>query len=279
MHRSLLRLWALGLVSLLSTSGCETLSRSAPPPDRPGLLVVAGGGGAPPDLHRETLSRLSGVETRILILPWASERERAGERGRLPWLEAGARTVRIAADERGPFLDQLGASDLLWMTGGSQNRLLERIDTLGLREPIRDAHTGGLAVGGSSAGAAVISPLTLTGEAELDALLSEGTRLVPGLGLWPGVIIDQHFLARRRWARLFAAVAAHPDEVGVGIDEKTAVFVDRGGVVEVIGTGPVVVIDAREMRSTPVATGAPLDAREIRVHLVPAGSPFPGAPR
>lgn len=65
-----------------------------------------------------------------------------------------------------------------------------------------------------------------------------------GLGLLPGVIIDQHFVKRQRENRLFGLVLRHRDERGVGIDEDTAILVTAGRQAEVVGKGPVLLVDA-----------------------------------
>ena len=64
------------------------------------------------------------------------------------------------------------------------------------------------------------------------------------LGLVEGVIVDQHFVKRQRQNRLFGLVLKHPDERGVGIDEDTALLVSGGHRAEVVGKGPVVLVDA-----------------------------------
>jgi cyanophycinase len=65
-----------------------------------------------------------------------------------------------------------------------------------------------------------------------------------GLGLLPGAIVDQHFVRRSRQNRLFGLVLRHPHERGVGIDEDTALLVTGGRHAEVVGEGPVLLVDA-----------------------------------
>ena len=77
-----------------------------------------------------------------------------------------------------------------------------------------------------------------TGDANLKSLTAGSTVIATGLGLWPGVLVDQHFLTRQRDNRLLSAVLDHPDRVGVGIDESTAVIVRDGGF-DVIGKSSV----------------------------------------
>ena len=90
------------------------------------------------------------------------------------------------------------------------------------------------------------------------------------MGLWAGVIVDQHFVARRRNNRLLAAVLDRPRLVGVGIDEDTGVVVGPERF-EVIGPGTVVVYDAREATIEEHAAGQRHGAIGLRVHVLRAG--------
>ena len=127
---------------------------------------------------------------------------------------------------------------------------MKAIDGTGLAEVIRARYQAGAIVGGTSAGAAVISEAMITGDADLQSLTAQKTVIAKGLGLWPEVIVDQHFLKRQRDNRLISAVIDHPSLVGVGIDESTAVVV-HGGSFDVIGESSVVVIDARDATVEP----------------------------
>lgn len=91
------------------------------------------------------------------------------------------------------------------MPGGSQTRFMEKIEGTGLAEFIIERHRAGAVVGGTSAGAAVLSAEMITGEADLKSLKSGTTVLKKGLGLLRDVIVDQHFLQRQRGNRLITA--------------------------------------------------------------------------
>ena len=95
----------------------------------------------------------------------------------------------------------------------------------------------------------------------------------PGFALIRGAIVDQHFIRRRRNNRLFSLILEHPDLVGVGIDESTAVEVDPAGGWRVLGRSVAVIYDARRAAVTP-AGGAVLGAAEIRMSVLPAGSRY-----
>jgi cyanophycinase len=96
---------------------------------------------------------------------------------------------------------------------------------------------------------------------------------VGGLSLWPGVIVDQHFVARRRFNRLMAAVIDHPSYVGVGIDEGTGVVVE-GAALRVVGDGNVVVIDARRATVNPSRPGDASAATGVEMQVLAGGMTY-----
>jgi cyanophycinase len=94
-----------------------------------------------------------------------------------------------------------------------------------------------------------------------------------GFALLPGAVVDQHFVRRRRLNRLISVILEHPDLVGVGIDESTALEVGPDGRWKVLGESAAVVFDARKARVTP--SGAPaLGAADVRMQVLPAGSSY-----
>ena len=253
---------------LLATLAVLAIEDPTPAAPKSGVLIVAGGGSLPADLRPRALELAGGHDADILIVPWASRREEAGSATVAVWQEAGATRVTVIPDDATEARKAIEETDLMWLVGGSQVRLMEAFRERDLIEAVQKSHSQGTIIAGTSAGAAVMSRYMMTGKAELKSLISGSTELVEGLGLWPQVIVDQHFLARQRWSRLFTAVASHPDQIGVGIDEQTAVIVDPDGSWQVIGRGPVVVIDGRKPKTESSAKVATAD---FRVHLIVSG--------
>lgn len=240
--------------------------------DRPkGKLVLAGGGTTVPAIVETALRLAGGADARVLIVPQASSREDAGEGSRKFWSDGGAKHVEVLqVEDRAAARKAIAEATLIWMPGGDQSVLVEALDDAGLSSAIRERYRGGAIVGGTSAGAAAASATMLTGGADLTRLLADATPTAAGMGLWPSVIVDQHFIARNRFNRLLAAVLDRPQLVGVGIDERTAVVVD-GERFEVIGDGQVVVIDARPAERAKSATSQPHAATALRLHVLRAG--------
>lgn len=239
-----------------------------------GHLVVVGGGGTPESVVARALELAGGPSARVSVLPQASSREDAGVGTMEMFLEAGGVDVAVVRlDTLEGAVARLQSSDLIWMPGGSQGRFMEAVQATPVPEVMRERYLEGAVIGGTSAGAAVQSGRMITGDADLEAIRAGATETVQGLDLWPEVIVDQHFLARQRTSRLFAAVLDRPELVGIGIDERTAVILSAGEF-EVMGEGAVMVIDAREAMVAPTEVGAPYAAREITVHLLLAGESF-----
>jgi cyanophycinase len=95
--------------------------------------------------------------------------------------------------------------------------------------------------------------MMVSGEGDQSHLVGGSLRMAPGLGLMPGVIIDQHFAERGRMGRLLGAVAQNPRLLGIGIDEDTAVLFDGQRKLTVLGSGAVYIVDGRAMTYTNAA--------------------------
>ncbi len=251
----------------------------------PGTLVVVGGGGTPDVVIAEAIALAGGPDARIAVLPQASATEAAGASSVRMFREAGARDVtnwRFAGspgteDLPGPFPSvqetaaALRDADLIWFPGGGQARLMRALDDAGLADLIRERHRAGTVIGGTSAGAAVMAGVMITGnDYDLEAITAGSTHVAEGLGLWPDALIDQHFLKRQRNNRLLAAVIDRPALLGVGIDERTAVIVE-GDSLRVMGESAVVIFDARSAHVGESVDGTPAAAEDVRLHVLTQG--------
>lgn len=231
--------------------------------------MAVGGGDTNDAIIARTLELAGGRSAVVVVLPQSSALPDAGDSAVETWKKAGARDVRkVSFDDRDAARRAIESATLIWMPGGDQNRFMSAIAGTGLDDLIRARHAAGVTVGGTSAGAAILSRVMLTGDADLKSVDTGTTVTAPGLGLWPDVIVDQHFLKRQRESRLISVVLDHPSLVGVGIDEGTAVVV-RGTEIEVVGKSAVIVIDPRGAKvapsaSSPVAAGTGLTFHVLR---------------
>jgi cyanophycinase len=240
---------------------------------QPGALVVVGGGGTGPEIVSKALALAGGTGAIVVVLPQSSAEPDAGDSSVKMWLDAGAREAATVSFTDKGAAAALRRATLIWIPGGDQNRFMKAIDETDLAGVIRERHRAGVTVGGTSAGAAVIADAMFTGEADLKSLTAGATVVARGLGLWPEVLIDQHFLKRQRDNRLISAVLDRPSLVGVGIDEGTAVVV-RDGSFEVIGKSSVVVIDARGAAVDKAAPGALVSGRGVKLAVLHAGQSY-----
>lgn len=233
-----------------------------------GKLVPVGGGSTEP-LRKRILEIAGGPEARVLVVPQASASSDGKDLAQM-WLDLGAKSAEpLVLTDTAAAVKAVEAANFIWMGGGDQNRITARLPKE-VAAAIRKRYHDGAVVGGTSAGAAVMSSAMMTGDAELNAIRHEATKLVDGLGLWPEVIVDQHFVKRQRFNRLLSAVMDRPTLVGVGIDESTGVIVS-GNTFEVIGVGQVVVVDGRKASVGPVKPGVPLTAVGLQLHVLAPG--------
>jgi cyanophycinase len=224
------------------------------------LLII--GGAAGPALLGRFVELAGGPQARIVVIATASAVPGAAEAAHHEAFAAlGAGHVeplrlstRAAADDE-PAAAALRRATGVFFTGGDQERITRLIGGTAIDALLRGlVATGDLVLGGTSAGAAMMSATMIV---EGDA---PGVRTAPGLGFLPGVLIDQHFAQRHRMNRLLGALALHPDELGLGIDEDTAILTD-GDRCEVLGNGAVTVVDAGHVQVLPAGSTFQLAGR------------------
>lgn len=279
-------------VAVVLLAACASGSGRSPAPNAgTGHLVIVGGGPVPAAIDQRFLELAGGPgSARIVVLPMASESgARSGAEKAESFRKLGAaQAVSMQLTRQDAGADSvarvLAQATGIWFPGGDQNRLTAAILGTPVLDSIRSRFRHGAVVGGTSAGAAVMSDPMIGGDERRpggarpdtsDAWLTidrDDVVLVPGFGFIPNVTVDQHFLRRKRHNRLVSVVLERPQVVGVGIDESTALVVSPGGSWEVIGASQAVVYDARSAAVTPAAKT--LGATGIRMHVLPAGSRF-----
>jgi cyanophycinase len=200
-----------------------------------GTLVLVGGGALPPTIRQRFLELAGGPRARILIIPTASGRPDAAARSYAFWKTSPVQSVRIlhttrraeADDPR--FYGQLRDATGVWISGGDQTRLMAVYGGTPVERELAAVLRRGGVVGGTSAGASVVCSVMMV-----------AGRTGKGFGLIDHTIVDQHFNNRQRLDRLQRVLHTHPDQLGIGIDEKTAVII-HGTDVSVLGNDYVTV--------------------------------------
>ncbi|HYC78822.1 MAG TPA: cyanophycinase [Planctomycetota bacterium] len=238
--------WAAAAVA---TAGCASFdgTRGAAS-STAGPVVAIGGGGDRADIYRRFLELAGGPDAKILVLPLSTGAEKPGEGAAAFFREQGARDVAIwnpadAAEADLPErLAQLDGARGFYFGGGDQARGIAKLRGTRALEAIRRAHASGAVVGGTSAGAAMLSRVMMNGGSAEGALAPGRSTTQEGLGVVDDAVVDQHYLARSRMERLINVLLDHPGLRGVGVDERTAAvfFPDR---IEALGEGQVVLID------------------------------------
>ena len=166
----------------------------------------------------------------------------------------------------------------LFLTGGDQLRLCAVLADTQAMETVRQrVQRGQLTLAGTSAGAAVMGDHMIAGGGSGESPNRMLVEMGPGLGILPEVIVDQHFQNRNRMARLISAIAAYPDQLGIGIDEDTCAMVEGDGLLQVMGKGTVTIVDPGEMSYTnqlQVKESEPLSLHNLRLHILSSGDRY-----
>lgn len=205
-----------------------------------GTLVIAGGGALPEEIYEEFVRLAGGERARLVIIPSAHPFDSLedAERAYRGWRQMGARSVEfVHAEDEDDANDEEAVASLrratgAWIAGGSQGRLADLFVGTKVHDELKSLLDRGGVIGGTSAGASILSQTMIRRGTARRAVLDQG------LGLCANAIVDQHFLERGREPRLLRALAENPDQWGIGVDEGTALIV-RGRLIRVLGESQV----------------------------------------
>lgn len=229
-----------------------------------GTLVIVGGGRTPPEATRQFIDAAGGPDAPLVVVTTAQE-TRPSDQQAIGWLrKAGARQVQqlFTTDRRQAddpqVLATLAQARGIWFDGGRQWRLVDAYqDTQALKMFHKVLERGG-AIGGTSAGATIQAGFLLRGSPLGNTeVIAEGYQ--QGFGFLRGVAIDQHFTQRKRLSDMLTVVARHPELVGLGIDEGTALVV-RESQCLVVGSGTVSIFPRSKSAATSAAAHESLHA-------------------
>jgi cyanophycinase len=253
----------------------SSLSENAPA-GKPavGKLVICGGGALPIQLRNRFIELAGGAIARVVVITTASVYADTDKmESKLGfWREQNLDSLkilhtrsRLTADDP-DFAAPLREATGVWFVGGNQNWLTETyLGTVTERE-IHGVLARCGVVGGTSAGAAIMSPIMIRRD-------KPEVQTGPGFGFLPGTVVDQHFLKRNRQSRLLKVLDAHPDLVGLGIDEGTGVVVE-GNQLSVVGDSQVVVCSSATSQGPQsvqsLEPGTQTDLKELRTLIAHA---------
>lgn len=252
--------WKAGQRGDLIAWSRSAVARSHPPfppalPPAPNLsngsLIIVGGGRTPPGLLERFVELAGGPNAPIVYIPCTPSEEIPREPGILEsFRRAGAKNVawlhtkdRTKANRDGEFLKPLETARGIWFGGGRQWNLVDSYQNTKAHHLFHQVLERGGVIGGSSAGASIQGDYMPRGDPMGNLnIIAEGYE--HGLGLLTGVAIDQHFSQRNRLADMTTLVARYPQLLGIGIDESTAIVVQKSAA-EVVGANHVAFYDAR----------------------------------
>lgn len=278
----------IGIISaaLISFSCTEREGSNVNSPEG-SLLII--GGGSRPDVMLDRIiaeTELENPENYAIVLTMSGfDPDTSGYYGERQFREKAIENTRFYDFERRHEFsesasDSLENASLIYITGGSQSRFMEAVESVPeIAGSIENAYMNGAMIAGTSAGAAIMSRVMITGDQtnypdytstfyhlEKDNMVTD-----EGLGLIEGVIVDQHFVERARNNRLLTAVMEYPDHVGIGISESTAILVKRNQA-EVVGNSQVLVYQNRSGEAK-VENGK-IGARNIQLDIYLPGEMF-----
>jgi cyanophycinase len=176
----------------------------------------------------------------------------------------------------------VGRAKLVFLSGGDQVNITSRISGTPVFDALRKVYQEGGVIAGTSAGASALGQTMPVSHPGGENKVSASFYLVQGLGLFPGVIVDQHFGQRGRMVRLIGAVAENSRLLGVGIDEDTAVVMGPGCEFDVIGAGAVYIVDGGSVTYTNVQeenADRQVSVFDLKVHVLSSGDRFDVASR
>ncbi len=252
-----------------------------------GFIVPVGGAEekeSNPIILRRFVDVSGGAQARIAVIPTASRLEDTGTRYEGIFGELGVASVRSLDFKRRE--DSTNAEWLaflrdeatgIFLTGGNQLRISTILGGTDVARAIRSANARGVTVGGTSAGAAILSEHMIAFGKSGSTPRAGMVSLAPGFGLTNRVVIDQHFRQRDRIGRLLSALAFNPFAVGVGLDEDTAAFIDGDDVIEVVGSGSITILDASMLEHSSMGSvrdGESICMTGIKLHVLPGGGKF-----
>lgn len=250
-----------------------------------GHLLIIGGGSIPNYLIEKYIELAGGVEAKIIIVPMASGEPQISARSFSKRLtEAGCTNIETIfcskeTADSDSNLSKIKGAKAIYFTGGDQSKLIKAILGTSLLQEIRNIYLSGGVIGGTSAGAAVMSKIMLTGNELINQdstntynVIKKGNiETAEGFAFLPCAIVDQHFIKRKRMHRLISVVLENPRLIGIGIDESTGIVIKPNNSFYVIGESLVTVLDATQSRLIDTDKNKNQSARDVKLHLLKSG--------
>jgi cyanophycinase len=253
-----------------------------------GHLVIIGGGDKPRYVLQKFLDFAGGETANIVVIPNASSDPKgSAEYNVNEFKKLGCKNISYLLFTRKDVdtvsnVETVRKATGIFFSGGDQVFLTRDLLGTELMNEIRNVYARGGVISGTSAGAAVMSEVMITGNelknkdtTDIFKTIETGNvQHLEGFGFITNAIIDQHFIKRKRLNRLFSMVLEHPKLVGVGIDEETSIIVNPDETFEVLGENQVVILNATQAASIREGKKGILAGENIRVDILLSGDKY-----
>jgi cyanophycinase len=253
-----------------------------------GNLFIIGGGERSSDMMKNFIQLAGGYNSNLLIIPNAGDDPLESALDKVKEFQTlGCKSIKyvvfdknnIDADSTLSFIKKAKG---IFFTGGDQVRLTKLfLGTKAFKE-IKDVYKEGGVVGGTSAGAAIMSKIMITGEEKINKDTSSifytiqkgNVETIEGFGFIDDAVVDQHFIIRKRLNRLISVLLENPTKLGIGIDESTAIIVKPNKTFDVIGDRTVMVFDPSHVKNIKTNPEGLFSATDMKFHILQAGQSF-----
>lgn len=274
-------IFALSLIALFFSGVLNAQSYLPEKVDAKGHLFIVGGGSQSEQMVKRMLDLQPSSKKRVVIIPFASkDQKKAGDAAKKRLMEQGATSCDVILCEEKDVdsprnLKLIDKANVIWFPGGSQAKLMRWMGKSEMLNRVKKLYKEGGVVGGTSAGASIMGRLMPTGT-EINppdpknkfSRIEKGTvKVAKGFGFLDNIIIDQHFLARKRANRLFSQILSNPTQRGIGIDESTAIIVFPDSSLEVVGKSKILIYE-------PLNLHTPNEAPAFNIRILAEGDRY-----
>lgn len=226
-----------------------------------------------------------GVNAHIIIIPTASSiPEEVGENylqafGKFGCHNLFVMDIRKREDSDNPeFIEKMKTANCVMFSGGNQSKITEKIGNTTLHKIMMQRfQEEPFVIAGTSAGAMCMSQEMIAGGSSQESFIKGAVKMKTGMGFIPELIIDSHFIRRGRFGRMAEAVAKFPNLIGIGLAEDTGLVIKNCSTFEVIGSGMVLVFNARKAKHNNhhlLEEGTPMSLTNLKTHILANGDRF-----